>query len=189
MSLFEGTLVATPHGQCKVEDLVPGTQLLDPQGSVHTVAWLRRRRYAEDEARERAAPICVRAGALGPGLPHQDLWLSADHGLLLDAYIVNANALINNRSVHLVGTLHLPAQFSLYDIETTRPAALVAHGVPIEASPHLRSIGPLETTDDFGARPRVASARLLPRHLARRFEIAYEPPAFTPLKPLLDALP
>ena len=38
--------------------------------------------------RERYEPVRVRAGALGPGVPHTDLTVTADHGLCVGGVLV-----------------------------------------------------------------------------------------------------
>ena len=44
-------------------------------------------------------PVRVSAGALGNGLPHTELVLTADHALIIDGLAINTGALVNGTTI------------------------------------------------------------------------------------------
>lgn len=47
------------------------------------------------------APVGIFAGALGDGLPHSDLTVMADHGMMADDLVINASALAKGSSIYV----------------------------------------------------------------------------------------
>jgi hypothetical protein len=45
------------------------------------------------------APVCIRAGALGPAQPRRDLWVSPGHGVLVEGQLVCAYLLLNGTTI------------------------------------------------------------------------------------------
>ncbi|SLN16604.1 Hint domain-containing protein [Pseudooctadecabacter jejudonensis] len=80
-----GTWIATPNGQRRVEDLVPGDMVFTRDNGLQTVQWTGARTMTRTElmAQPNFHPILIRAGALGQGLPEQDLMVSPNHRVLL----------------------------------------------------------------------------------------------------------
>ncbi len=98
-----GTMIATPDGEVPVETLRAGDMVLTgsrgeiPQG----VVWMGRTRVAVAGRADPTgvAPVLIRAGALGDGLPRRDLRVSPEHGMLLDGQLVPAVLLVNGTSI------------------------------------------------------------------------------------------
>ncbi|BDG73374.1 Hint domain-containing protein [Roseomonas fluvialis] len=98
-----GTMIATPTGEVPIETLRAGDMVLTgsdggiPQG----VVWMGRTRVAVAGRADPigVAPVLIRAGALGGGLPRRDLRVSPEHGMLLDGHLVPALLLVNGRSI------------------------------------------------------------------------------------------
>ena len=74
-----GTLIATPDGEVRVETLETGQHVTTASGRTKPVRWLARRveRKSPDASwRRGVGPVRVKKDALGPGLPHEDLYVS-----------------------------------------------------------------------------------------------------------------
>lgn len=99
-----GTAILTPGGPVPVEALREGDPVLNHRGEARPVIWhgSRRidcRRHPRPEA---VWPVLVEAGALAPGLPARDLYLSPDHALYLDEALIPVKYLVNGVSVRQV---------------------------------------------------------------------------------------
>lgn len=80
-----GTHITTPKGTRKVEDLKPGDRVLAADGRVLTLRQCLRRNVSSVEIarHEKLRPVCLTAGALGPGIPKRDLRVSRQHRMLV----------------------------------------------------------------------------------------------------------
>ena len=81
----EGTLILTPQGQRPVQDLCVGDLVTTVDDGAQPVRWIGRRRI---KTSPKLAPVVISAGALGSGLPHQDLRVSQQHRMLVRSRIV-----------------------------------------------------------------------------------------------------
>ncbi|SMO44739.1 Hint domain-containing protein [Paracoccus laeviglucosivorans] len=84
-----GTMIATPNGEIAIENLHEGDLVLTRDHGAQPIGWIG---SAYLDARTLAAnknmqPIRIRAGALGMGLPKQDLLVSPQHRVLLRSRI------------------------------------------------------------------------------------------------------
>ena len=168
-----GTLIATPGGEVRVEDLRPGDVVLTADGRAVAVRWIGRQTlHRRFTPADRFRPVCVRAGALGEGAPHADLVVTADHALAIDGLLVNAGALVNGTSIVQVPAAALPDRVTYFHVETEAHELLVANGVPAESflDDAMRRV--FDNRDDhvgrFGSEPRMVRALALPRVLSRR---------------------
>ena len=150
-----GTLVATPAGTLPVETLRPGDYvhaLEDGTPVPRPLRWVGR--VDVDLARHptpgRAAPVRLRAHAVGPGQPARDLLLSPDHAVLLDGVLLQAQALRNGATV---AQDLAPERIGYVHLELARHGILIAEGQAIES--YL----------DTGNRSQIAAGRS-PRGLA-----------------------
>ncbi|WP_439138116.1 Hint domain-containing protein [Roseicyclus sp.] len=124
-----GTLIATPEGETSVEALRIGDLILTADGRAVPVKWIGRQTIVSLFAGDRARPVRVAAGALGDGLPHTDLVLTADHALILDGLAINAGALVNGTTIALDPA---PDRATYYHVETEEHDIILANGVPAE---------------------------------------------------------
>ncbi|MBU6449417.1 MAG: Hint domain-containing protein [Rhodospirillales bacterium] len=126
-----GTRIATPGGLRLVEELEAGDTVLTATGEAKAVRWMGRRvvdmQFA-DLARN--LPVRIKAGALGNGLPTQDLMVSPDHAMFLDGILVQAGAMVNGTSIVREG--NMPTRFTYYHIETAEHDLILAEGAPTE---------------------------------------------------------
>lgn len=125
-----GTGIATPRGERAVETLRIGDLVLTESGHHVEVKWVGRQTIVKTFARERAQLVRIAAGALGN---HADLYVTGDHGMVLDGCVVNASALVNGGSVDWVPFSATPARQTVYHIETEAHDVILANGAPTES--------------------------------------------------------
>ncbi|MEY4984353.1 MAG: hypothetical protein RIR62_2619 [Pseudomonadota bacterium] len=85
-----GTLLAGPAGPRAVETITAGQWLTTLDNGPRRVRWVGHRRLspAEMAANPKLAPIRIKAGALGCGLPERDLLVSPQHRVLMNSAVV-----------------------------------------------------------------------------------------------------
>jgi hypothetical protein len=175
-----GTLIATPKGEAAVETLQIGDLIRTADGRSVPVKWIGRQTVQKLFAGERARPVRVAAGALGCGLPHTDLVLTADHALILDGFAINAGALVNGTTITLEPLASLPDRVTYYHVETEDHDIILANGTPAET--FVDYVGRqafdnhAEYAELYGDEriiaemplPRISTARLVPPALRNR---------------------
>jgi hypothetical protein len=172
-----GTGIATPDGEQAVERLRPGDLVRTADGRSVPVKWIgRQTRNKLFTPEDRLRPVRVSAGALGPGVPHANLVLTADHALILDGYAINAGALVNGTTITQEPIAALDYSVTYYHVETEAHEVILANGAPAESFVDYVS----RASFDNGAYvavslpvpemdlPRISSARLVPLHLSER---------------------
>ncbi|MGI3211604.1 Hint domain-containing protein [Roseovarius tibetensis] len=82
-----GTRIATPRGECAVEDLQVGDRIITRDNGLQEIRWIGQRALTGQELRKapHLCPILIRAGALGRGLPLHDMLVSPQHRVLLNS--------------------------------------------------------------------------------------------------------
>lgn len=80
-----GTLIATPMGERRVEDLQIGDRVITRDNGIQEIRWVGRRDLTGQELRraEHLQPVLITAGALGNGLPERDMLVSPNHRILI----------------------------------------------------------------------------------------------------------
>ena len=80
-----GTLIATPKGERKVEELQVGDRVITRDNGMQEIRWVGRREMSGEELveKEHLRPILIREGALGKGLPERDMMVSPQHRVLI----------------------------------------------------------------------------------------------------------
>jgi hypothetical protein len=179
-----GTGIATPNGTAAVETLRPGDLVLTADGGSVSVNWVFRQAVNTLLYNEKSRPVRICAGAMGDGLPHSDLTVTADHGMILDGYVINASALVNGDTIDFVPMAELEDSFTVYHIETKNHDVILASGAPAET--FIDAVGRAafdnhqEYLDLYGVEriipemtmPRISSARLVPNEIRERLGIA-----------------
>jgi hypothetical protein len=150
-----GTQLWTAGGYRKIEDIRIGDMLVGPNGDAHAVQWIGRSqlRRSNDEAwPERAPPVRIRCGALGPGAPHCDLLVSQSHRLCIDDLLIRAKDLVNGGTI-FVDLCEGVNQIDYFHVKTERHAIIIASGLLSETlllKPECR-----ETFDNFSEFERL----------------------------------
>jgi hypothetical protein len=140
LCLARDTHVLTDRGEVLVQDLKVGDLVVTPHGASECmpIRWIGRQRYTAARM-VYGQPVLVRAGALGNGLPHRDLRLSADHSVFLDGHLVPVRLLVNAISI-IAETHHTEIEY--FNPEFDQHTVLIAEGMETE------------TYLDCGNRPR-----------------------------------
>jgi hypothetical protein len=107
-----GTLIETPFGPRPIDDLQAGDHVLTRDNGPQALRWISRTHVGAGRltAEPNLAPVLIRAGALGPGMPARDMLVSPQHRFLLGGWraellfgqrevLVPARALVNDASV------------------------------------------------------------------------------------------
>ncbi|MEI4231541.1 Hint domain-containing protein [Roseovarius sp. D22-M7] len=82
-----GTRIATPSGECAVEDLRVGDRVITRDNGLQEIRWIGQRALtgAELYKAPHLRPVLIRAGALGRGLPLHDMLVSPQHRMLINS--------------------------------------------------------------------------------------------------------
>ncbi|WP_050530423.1 Hint domain-containing protein [Pseudaestuariivita atlantica] len=178
------TLIATPHGERAIETLEPGAHVTLANGSTAPVRWVARQTMRADAVNlsmpASRLPVRIEAGALGEGLPHTDLTLTADHALVMDGLLVNASALVNGATIRFLQAEEMPREFTYWHVELDAHSALLANGLPAESFVDYTGRAAYDNHVDYlalhGAErlipemplPRISARRHLPTALRAR---------------------
>jgi len=89
----DGTLIMTPEGEVRVEDLRVGDLVTTQAGGAAPIRWIGKRDLSGVDflLYPRLRPIRVPADTFGVGSPHSDLWLSRQHRVLVKGWEVELN--------------------------------------------------------------------------------------------------
>ncbi|MEQ9258100.1 MAG: Hint domain-containing protein [Roseovarius sp.] len=138
-----GTMILTPEGEVAVELLRAGDLVLDEEGQRHEIVWAGRREIVVHDlpAFEPWRPVRLRAGALGPGLPRRDTWLSQQHRIRLGGWkaelffgepslLAPARSLVNGDTILIDRQM---ARVIYHHIACGSHVTLMANGLPAES--------------------------------------------------------
>jgi autotransporter passenger strand-loop-strand repeat protein len=125
---LRGTRILTPNGMVNVEDLQIGDLVMTRFNAIQPVRWIGRQCYDSRFIRDEPSrlPVRIHAGALGPGLPARDLYVSPGHSLLIGDRLVLARALVNGLTITQNDS---PAVIDYFNIELAAHDCLIAEGV------------------------------------------------------------
>lgn len=81
-----GTVIATPRGECLVQDLKVGDRIITRDNGLQPIRWIGTRALSEQELQQapHLRPVLIRAGSLAPDLPERDLLVSPQHRILVN---------------------------------------------------------------------------------------------------------
>jgi hypothetical protein len=100
---LKGTKILTAEGERKIEDLALGDLLPTMLGGLRPVQWIGRYPIKKSDPSKPwvkdALPIRIARSALGPELPHADLYVTGYHSLLIDGVLAPAATLINGTTI------------------------------------------------------------------------------------------
>ena len=123
-----GTMILTPSGQVPVERLRSGDALVTRFGGIRRLKWVGIQRYAGRFLARNPdlIPVCIKANALGEGLPLRDLYVSPGHSMLVDDTLLLAKALVNGITVTQDEP---PALVTYYSLEFEVHDCVIAEGM------------------------------------------------------------
>jgi hypothetical protein len=83
---FKGTLILTPYGERRVEDLVSGDLISTQDNGPQPIAWMCKNKISAKDMKANPDALHIRfsKGSLGYKIPHRDLILVPNHRLLID---------------------------------------------------------------------------------------------------------
>ena len=175
------TLIATPAGERRVQDLQTGDLILAADGRAVPVLWLGVQKVTSRFGpAERLRPVRFAAGSLGNGLPHSDLTVTADHAMLVDGLLCNASALVNGDTITRVPLAAMGADYTVYHIETEAHEIIRANGAETETYIDHISRRVFDNYAEYEAMygqevemqelslPRITTARQVPEHIRAR---------------------
>ena len=100
---LKGTKILTAEGERKIEDLAIGDLLPTMFGGLRPVQWIGRYPIKKSDPSKPwvkdALPVRIARSALGPNLPHADLYVTGYHSLLIDGVLAPAAMLINGTTI------------------------------------------------------------------------------------------
>jgi hypothetical protein len=106
-------------------------------------------------------PIRIARSALGPNVPHTDLYISEAHALLIDGLLVAAGNLVNDTTITRYEARELD-ELEFFHIKLERDDVIFAGGAPTETllevdesavnfADYLRQYGPVATEETLCA--------------------------------------
>jgi hypothetical protein len=124
-----GTRILTQQGYRPVESLAVGQYVNTLQGQ-QKIKWIGRRdlNLAAHPKPETVQPVCILRGALAAELPLRDLYLSPDHALFLNNFLIPAKTLLNG--VTIFQTSQPSVRY--YHIELDEHGVIFAEGAASE---------------------------------------------------------
>jgi len=131
-----GVQIETPEGSVAVEQIRVGdriTAIVDGTPQSREVIWTgsghcRIDRTLPDDLA--GYPVCIRKDALGADMPTRDLYVTAEHGLLLDGHFIPARMLVNGHSIFYDKSRE---EYAFYHFETKEHSVVAADGVLSES--------------------------------------------------------
>ena len=148
-----GTRILTDKGEISVERFRPGMNVISILNQrVLPVRWIGCTAIdcSQLPYRTEPWPVCVRAGSIGAGVPHRNLWLSPDHSVFVDGWLIPVRYLINGASIIPVACRAV----EYFHVELETHGVLLAEGLLTESY--------LETGNRAAFEKRVGCGRLPP---------------------------
>ena len=132
---LKGTTIRTADGDRKVEDLAVGDLLPTVFGRTCPIQWIGRYRFKRSDPTKPwvrdVLPIRVVRSALGPDVPHADLYVTQTHALLVDGVLVAAGNLINGSTITRYDASELD-ELEFFHIKLQVHDVIYAEGAPCE---------------------------------------------------------
>jgi hypothetical protein len=172
----KGTTIRTVDGDRKIEDLAVGDLLPTVFGGICPIQWIGRYRFKRSDPTKawvkNVLPVRVARLALGPDVPHADLYVTEYHALLIDGVLVEAGNLINGTTITRYDARELN-ELEFFHIKLETHDVIFAEAAPCETllnvdenaanfAEYLREYGPPKET--------IRCAPLI-RYTGRRNEI------------------
>jgi len=128
---LKGTKILTASGERKVEDLRIGDLLPTMFGGIRPIQWIAQMQCPAKPWGKAVLPVRIARSALGPNVPHADLYLSQWHSLLIDDVLVPAAYLINGTTITKYAARELD-ELQYFHIKLESHDVICAEGAPCD---------------------------------------------------------
>ena len=131
-----GSMIATPNGVVAVENIRRGDEVLTfVNGVTHVrpVVWAGMAQATVNPALPddmAGYPVRILADAIAPGVPYQDLLVTAEHGIFANGMLVPARMLVNGSSIFFDRSI---TEYAYYHVETAEHSIIMANGMLTES--------------------------------------------------------
>lgn len=130
-----GAMIATPEGERAVEALQAGDAVLAVEHGrqvIRRLIWTGNQPIVvpDDRSAAELLPVRIRRHALAEDVPHTDLLVTPEHGLLMDGRLVPARMLVNGRSILIETEMR---RYTAHHVETEPHAIIIANGLLTES--------------------------------------------------------
>ena len=131
-----GSMIATPNGVVAVENIRRGDEVLTfVNGATHVrpVVWAGMAQATVNPALPddmAGYPVRILADAIAPGVPYQDLLVTAEHGIFANGMLVPARMLVNGSSIFFDRSI---TEYAYYHVETAEHSIIMANGMLTES--------------------------------------------------------
>jgi Hint domain len=173
---LKGTKIQTAEGERKIEDLAIGDLLPTMFGGLRPVQWIGRYPIKKSDPSKSwvkdALPVRIARSALGPDVPHADLYVTAAHCVLIDGVLVPVEALINGTTIIRYEAREYD-ELEFFHIKLGSHDVVYAEGAPAEtlADVDERAVNFAEYLRRYGT-PTTQEARCAPLvHIGGRGEL------------------
>jgi len=135
----KGTKILTKNGYVAVEDLRAGDfaasqGIIDRRHITYTRSPFKRIKWVKSfsvyNLTPASTPICIKAGALGENKPSEDLYVSPDHGIVIDNKLISAKYLVNGKNIVQE---YNDDSITYYHVELPAHSVIIANGVAAES--------------------------------------------------------
>ncbi len=167
------TLIETPSGPARIQDLRKGDQVLTLDQGEQTIRWVGSRKIGRKALMKtpKLRPIRIEAGSLGEGLPNRNLWVSPQHRMMLHSVI--AERMFGTEEVFLpahklVGLPGIAVETDARGVEyfhllLDRHQVILAEGAPTESlftGPEaLKNIGSIGRLQVLALFPKIGNSK------------------------------
>jgi hypothetical protein len=132
---LKGTTVRTADGDRRIENLAVGDLLPTAFGGMRPIQWIGHYPFKKSDPTmawvKDVLPVRVARSALGPDIPHADLYVTKAHALLIDGVLVPVCNLINGTTIALYDARALN-ELEFFHIKLEHHDVIYAEGVPCE---------------------------------------------------------
>jgi hypothetical protein len=138
---MKGTKILTNMGYIPIEKLKEGNKIMvnrriynnkftkeDDEASFEPILWISK--FKVENLSKKTRPICIEKDAFGKNQPFEDLYVSRNHGIVVDNVLIPSHKLINNKTIYEDKTL---SEVVYYHIELKKHSSIVANGVYSES--------------------------------------------------------
>ena len=148
--MLKGTAVATANGPRNVEELAIGDLVPTMYGGMRPILWIGRHTVKRSDSSKpwprSLQPIHIVRSAIGPSVPRRDLYLSAEHTLLVDGVLVTAGSLVNDVTIRRSEASGYD-ELEYFHVKVEGHDVIYAEGAPVETL--LKADESFENFDEY----------------------------------------